>query len=239
MKNQLDVFLLITVSYEYNDIVFFSNFYIHTNIDDYDEMALSTGHTTDYIFTVFINLIHLTFYKSSYKNRIPLFFADPPSHTFRSSTFLKLNIRIYSFDDCLYFLDGHFNQLRTLYVDLIHIERSYNNQNKGDVPNLKCFHLSCNYETFYYDELILSLLYRMSNLEELEEFLFDTKIHFQNIFLRIKCESLQRVTQNFTRDATRINCVKINKLELSGEPLYSDSLQQYFPHARISYNLVI
>ncbi|CAF1323509.1 unnamed protein product [Rotaria sordida] len=72
-----------------------------------------------------------------------------------------------------------------------------------------------------------------------EEFLFDTKTYFQNIFLRIKCESLQRVTQNFTRDATRINCVKINKLELSGEPLYSDSLQQYFPHARISYNLVI
>ncbi|CAF1133387.1 unnamed protein product [Rotaria sordida] len=67
----------------------------------------------------------------------------------------------------------------------------------GDVPNLKCFHLSCNYETFYYDELILSLLYRMSNLEELDE------------------------------------------LELSGESLYSDSLQQYFSHARISYDLVI
>ncbi|CAF1042299.1 unnamed protein product [Rotaria sordida] len=73
----------------------------------------------------------------------------------------------------------------------------------------------------------------------IEEFLFNTKSYFQNILLRIECESLQRVTQNFTRDATRINCTKINELELSGEPLCSDSLQQYFPHARINYDLVI
>ncbi|CAF1454131.1 unnamed protein product [Rotaria sordida] len=72
-----------------------------------------------------------------------------------------------------------------------------------------------------------------------EEFLFDTKTYFQNNILRIKCESLQRVTHHFTRDATRINCAKINELELSDGPICSDSLQQYFPYARISYPLII
>jgi hypothetical protein len=74
----------------------------------------------------------------------------------------------------------------------------------------------------------------------IEEFLFDTKTCFQNnILLRIKYESLQRVTQNFTRDVTRINCTKINELELSGESICSNSLQEYFPYARISYPLII
>ncbi|CAF5036677.1 unnamed protein product [Rotaria sp. Silwood1] len=45
----------------------------------------------------------------------------------------------------------------------------------------------------------------------IKEFLFDTKTCFQNnVDLHIKYESLERVTQNFTRDATRINCAKIN-----------------------------
>ncbi|CAF3123260.1 unnamed protein product [Rotaria sp. Silwood2] len=393
----------------------------NNNNDDYDEMLLSTRNIFDYIFTVFINLIHLTFYESSYKNRLSLYFAEPPSRTFRSSTLLKLNVRIQSFDDCLYLLDGRFNQLHTLYVDLTHIHPPHDIQNQGDLPNLKCFSLSCNYETYDYDELIPPLLYRMSNLEQLglclvafvmetfidgnhlkkniiyhmprlnqftfyirsfmytgnklnllstediqrtfidfrnneiisyvdyfpreelgrchvytyppfmsyygditnnfpgglfnyvrvvslrdeypfehdfflrivqsfpfmeeltvinrksqnrkysyelnndnrslslieyyflleldllnvhddyiEEFLFDTKTYFQNnVLLRIKCESLQRVTHNFTRDTTRINCAKINELELSGEPICSDSLQEYFPYARISYPLII
>ncbi|CAF1019815.1 unnamed protein product [Rotaria sordida] len=391
----------------------------NNNNDDYEEMLLSATNIFDYIFTVFTNLIHLIFYESSFKNRVPLYFADPPSHTFRSSTLLRLNVRLESFNDCLYLLDGRFNQLHTLYVDLTHIQRSNKIQNQGDLSNLKYFHLSCNQETFDYYKVILPLLYRMSNLEKLrlylviffndtfidgnhlkkniiyrvpnlnqfifyirsliytgnklnlpstediqrifmdfqyseiisyvdyfpetkygrchiysypflmpyyvditnnfpgglynyvcvvslrdeypfehdfflrivqsfpciedltvtnnkpqnrkqsyesnnvncyssiikysflneldlldvhddyiEEFLFDTKIYFQDVFLRIKCESLQRITQNFTRDATRINCTKINELELSGEPLCSDSLQQYFPHARINYDLL-
>ncbi|CAF1417505.1 unnamed protein product [Rotaria sordida] len=342
----------------------------NNNNDDYDEMLLSTRNIFDYICTVFTNLIHLTFYESSYKNRLSLYFADPPSRTFRSATLLKLNVRIQSFDDYLYHLDGRFNQLHTLYVDLTSIHRPHHIQNQGELPNLKCFSLSCNEETHHYGELIPPLLYRMSNLEELEdiqhtfidfpnneiisyvdyfpeeergrchiysypsfmpyygditnnfpgglfnyvrvvslcdeypfehgfflrivqsfpfmeeltvinrkgqtnkqsyesnnddrissvieysflseldllnvhddyieEFLFDTKTYFQNnVLLRIKCESLQRVTHNFTRDTTRMNCAKINELELSGEPICSDSLQEYFPYARISYPLII
>ncbi|CAF4963892.1 unnamed protein product [Rotaria sp. Silwood1] len=38
----------------------------------------------------------------------------------------------------------------------------------GDLPNLKCFSLSCKLETYDYNEAIPPLLYRMSNLEELD-----------------------------------------------------------------------
>ncbi|CAF4038362.1 unnamed protein product [Rotaria sordida] len=360
----------------------------NNNSDDYEEMLLSATNIFDYIFTVFTNLIHLIFYESSFKNRVPLFFDEPLLSTFRSSTLLKLNVRLESFNDCLYLLDGRFNQLHTLYVDLTEIEHFNEIQNQGDLPNLKLYllvfndtfidgnHLKKNiinrmpnlnqfkfnirsliytgnklnlpstediqrtFIDFQYKEIIsyvdyfpetekgrchiysypfltpyyvditsnfpgglynyvrivslrdeypfehdfflrivrsfpfmeeLTVInrkpqnrkqsYELNNtnrnssiiaysfLSELdllnvhddyiEEFLFNTKSYFQNILLRIECESLQRVTQNFTRDATRINCTKINELELSGEPLCSDSLQQYFPHARINYDLVI
>ncbi|CAF4842747.1 unnamed protein product, partial [Rotaria sp. Silwood2] len=108
----------------------FTTIHNNNNNDDYDEMLLSTRNIFDYIFIFFTNLIDLTFYESSYKNRLPLYFADPPSHTFRSSTLLKLNVRIQSFDDCLYLLDGRFNQLHTLYVDLTSIHRPNHIQNQ-------------------------------------------------------------------------------------------------------------
>ncbi|CAF1485916.1 unnamed protein product [Rotaria sordida] len=73
----------------------------------------------------------------------------------------------------------------------------------------------------------------------IEEFLFHTKAYLPyNIILHINHESLQRVTNNFTRDATRINCAKINKLNLSGELKCSNSLKEYFPYAEIRYPLI-
>jgi hypothetical protein len=101
-------------------------------------MFLSTKNIFDYIFTVFTNLIHLTFYESSYKNRLSLSFFEPPLPTFRSSTLLKLNIRIQRFDDCLYLLDGRFNQLHTLYVDLTHIYPPHDIQNQVSFIKKTC-----------------------------------------------------------------------------------------------------
>jgi hypothetical protein len=70
----------------------------------------------------------------------------------------------------------------------------------------------------------------------IEQFLFDTKTYLlNNIKLCIKYESLERVTHNFTRYATRINCAKIGKLDLYGEARHSNSLQDYFPYAKICY----
>ncbi|CAF1168958.1 unnamed protein product [Rotaria sordida] len=69
----------------------------------------------------------------------------------------------------------------------------------------------------------------------LEEFLFNRKTYFHNnILVYINYKSLERVTHNFTRDSTRINCGKINKIYFWGEKNYSNSLRDYFPQAIIS-----
>jgi hypothetical protein len=71
----------------------------------------------------------------------------------------------------------------------------------------------------------------------IEQFLFDIKTYLHhNVLLSIKYESLRRVTHNFTRDATRINCAKVNKLYLRGARKCSNSsLKEYFPYAKICY----
>ncbi|CAF0986378.1 unnamed protein product [Rotaria sp. Silwood1] len=391
---------------------------IDNNNDYYEEMVLSATSIVNYILNVCTNLICLILYESLYKNRVRLLLDDEFLPTFRSSTLLKLNIRVQCFDDCLHLLDGRFNQLHTLCVDLVHIHHPQEIINQGDLPNLKCFSLSCYLATSYYNALILPLLYRMSNLEQLglyievtintafidgnhlkrdiinrmsrlkqftfyihsfmincnqldfpstediqrtfidfpnnniisyvdyfpeakesqchiysypsfmpyyynitnnfpgglykyvraislfdeypfehefflqiqksfpfieelsvinyksqnekqsyesnndcqnlslieysflnelaivkghddyiEQFLFNTKTYLQNnVLLHINYESLQRVTHNFTRENTRINCAKINKLQLYGEATCpNSSLQEYFPYAKISY----
>jgi hypothetical protein len=74
----------------------------------------------------------------------------------------------------------------------------------------------------------------------IEQFLFDTKTYLRNnVILYIRYESLQRVTHNFTRDATRINYAKINKLYLGAKPKCSNSsLQEYFPYATLCDQLM-
>jgi hypothetical protein len=70
----------------------------------------------------------------------------------------------------------------------------------------------------------------------IEQFLFHTKAYLQNnVHLYINYESLQRVTHNFTRDATRITCAKISKLSLHGQAKRSNSLEEYFSYAKICY----
>ncbi|CAF0927994.1 unnamed protein product [Rotaria sordida] len=82
--------------------------------------------------------------------------------------FSKLHVYLKNFNDCLYLLDGRFNQLRILHVniDCIIISNLTIN-NKEKLPNLKSFSLYCNRCTKFYDESILPLLHRMLNLENL------------------------------------------------------------------------
>ncbi|CAF1236044.1 unnamed protein product [Rotaria sp. Silwood1] len=395
-------------------------FTIYNNSDDnYEGKILSMANICDKIFTVFTGLTTFVLYESSYINCVRLNFDDPLFPNFCSSTLLKLIISVHSFDDCLYLLDGRFDQLHTFHVDLANTWCPDEIKNQGDLPNLKCFSLSCKLATYDYNEAILPLLYRMSNLEELglyltvyvdktfidgnhlktkiikqmprlnqftffirsvihicnemsfpstediqqtfidfpfnkiisyvdnfgdrkrsqcyiysypflmryytgitnnfpgglfehvcavslfdeqpfehefflriqksfpfieelslvnrkpqnrkqsyvsnsdnqtlslieyfflnklyisnvhddyiEQFLFDTKTYFQNnVILSVDYESLQRVTHNFTRDTTRTNCVKKSKLHLWGQGKCSNSLEEYFPYAKICYRL--
>ena len=68
----------------------------------------------------------------------------------------------------------------------------------------------------------------------IEEFLLNTRTDFRkNIHLDVDYEALQRVTKNFTRNDTRINSAKINQLHLFHTLQYSNSLEEYFPSAKI------
>ncbi|CAF1691641.1 unnamed protein product, partial [Rotaria sp. Silwood1] len=83
-----------------------------------------------------------------------------------------LHVNVTFFDDCLYLLDRRFNQLRVLHVKITWIRSSgLTINNTTNLPNLKCFSLYCNTDTFVYDELIVPLLHRMLNLEKLHLYL--------------------------------------------------------------------
>ena len=62
-----------------------------------------------------------------------------------------------------------------------------------------------------------------------EQFLLDKKTFLSNpIWLLITYETLQRITQNFTRDATRINSGKIRKITLVNRLSLPDHFYTYF-----------
>ncbi|CAF3102758.1 unnamed protein product, partial [Rotaria sp. Silwood2] len=66
----------------------------------------------------------------------------------------------------------------------------------------------------------------------IEEFLFHTKTYLaKNVNLFIEYESLERITHDFTRECTRINCAKVVKLYLcgNGKLKCGNFLRKYFP----------
>ncbi|CAF1515009.1 unnamed protein product [Rotaria sordida] len=64
-----------------------------------------------------------------------------------------------------------------------------------------------------------------------EQFLNDTKTHLPCLTkLTIVCNQLQLVTENFTRDRTRLNCINVKQLLNLGEPIvHSEDFYVYFP----------
>ena len=69
-----------------------------------------------YILTIFINLRYLNFGPSSNGYQELSFGISAP--TVFSSNLLELHVNVDRFTDCLYILDGRFNQLRTLYITI-------------------------------------------------------------------------------------------------------------------------
>jgi hypothetical protein len=55
-----------------------------------------------------------------------------------------------------------------------------------------------------------------------------------NIYLVVRYNDLQNAMDNFTRDATQVNCFKIIGLSVSGiKREHGPTLKTYFPYARI------
>ncbi|CAF2954961.1 unnamed protein product [Rotaria sp. Silwood2] len=119
-----------------------------------------------HIFTMFTNLQYLNFASSCMSYQILSFDLSPPSVF--SSNLLELHVNLDRFNDCLYLLDGRFNQLRKLYVNIYEIIPSrLVIDNKEKLSNLRCFGVYSDLVIYTYDELIVPLLHRMSNLDEL------------------------------------------------------------------------
>ncbi|UJR09955.1 hypothetical protein I4U23_014178 [Adineta vaga] len=145
------------------------------------------------IMTVFTNL---QYFRLNYSINAPYmsFITSPP--TFVSSTLLELHINVENFNDCLYMLDGRFEQLQSLHINTSCIFRTIRLiiDNTESLPNLKSFSLRCDVATSDYQQLIVPLLNRMLNLEKLHlhliKFTFnirsDIRLHDQTNLLSNK-----------------------------------------------------
>jgi hypothetical protein len=84
-----------------------------------------------------------------------------------------------------------------------------------------------------YPHLYDLILYEVHD-DYIEQFLVDAKMCLPiHVNLTIEYEPLRRVTHNFTRNATRSNCAKLNSLYLNAERPSRKLLKKYFPHTEI------
>ncbi|CAM4949990.1 unnamed protein product [Rotaria socialis] len=185
-----------------------------------------------YVFNVFINLTHLTFYDAAHQNNARLLF-DVPFPTFSSSSLLVLKIKVQTFDVCLYILDGRFEQLHTLDIELANILSPSEIENQRKIPNLKYFTLCCMARIWYCDESILPLIYRMSNLEELG-LSFTTAV--KETFVDgndLKQNILNHMSQlkHFTFDIRSVMCIN-NEMNLPSKEDIQRTFDD-FPYANI------
>jgi hypothetical protein len=115
-----------------------------------------------------------------------------------------------------------FPLLRTLSID-----------NNSPQNHKRCEDLNKNYRSFpviKYSHLTLLCL-DMAHDDYVEQFLIDTKTCLSNfISLSVYYPSLQKVTNNFTRDTTRINCAKVNYIHNIDKLNLPNSFHTYFPY---------
>ena len=111
---------------------------IDNNKEDFTEMLCSVANICDYIFTAFTRLVSFTLIEPPHGTTVRLNFDGPFRPNIRSSTLFKLSIRIQSFDDCVHILDGRFNQLHTLVVDLTNLNPPEEIPNQVSLKTKSC-----------------------------------------------------------------------------------------------------
>ncbi len=71
------------------------------------------------------------------------------------------------------------------------------------------------------------------HIDYAEQFLVDTNIYLPRLIqLKIDYEHLEIVTENFTRDTTRFNCVKLERIDFGRVIVHSEQFYQYFPFCK-------
>lgn len=64
----------------------------------------------------------------------------------------------------------------------------------------------------------------------IEQFLLDTQVFIpNNVRLTVNYQTIKRVTENFTRHATRVNCAKLTSVSLIDVYKYVQPVKDYFP----------
>jgi hypothetical protein len=118
--------------------------------------------------------------------------------------------------DFFYWIANAFPKLRTLIVNNL---ESQERKQSNDKPN----------DQFHYPNLVFVVV-RFAHTDYINQFLRDEYTHISQPFaLSIEYEKLLTVTNNFTNDATRINCSQINCLLIHKPIVYPESFYLYFP----------
>ncbi|CAF1267161.1 unnamed protein product [Adineta steineri] len=155
----------------------------HLNIDiQSDEIPTLLSKISSYIFILILSLcqrlIKLNFCQVfSYRNSFSLIYKLPQTSC-SYSTLIELKINVATFNACLCLLDGHFDCLSKLTINVGEIKcerKQINNETK--LPKLKHFSLTSFDMIHDYDKYIIPLLHRMINLEELILFLTGQYAH--------------------------------------------------------------
>ncbi|CAM4803926.1 unnamed protein product [Rotaria magnacalcarata] len=128
---------------------------------------------------MFENLQYFIFERTSTFNQSLSFGFS--SSTFMSSILVELHVNVVHFTDCLYLLDGRFNKLRILHVNIHWIAHStLIIDDMENLPNLECFSRHYLVLTSDYDELIVRLLHRILNLVTLSLYI---TVYFKSTFI--------------------------------------------------------
>ncbi|CAF3297351.1 unnamed protein product [Rotaria sp. Silwood2] len=103
-------------------------------------------------------------------NQTPIFYLSSKRHM--TSSLIKLKINVACFVDCLYLLDGRLDSLTILIINVGQIfDPIIDIGSRKKIPKLKYLSFTASNFTCYYDILIVPLLCRMINLEELKLYL--------------------------------------------------------------------
>ncbi|CAF3418700.1 unnamed protein product [Rotaria socialis] len=158
----------------------------HLNIDIQNDKISELSEMSSNIFVLILSLckrlINLNFCQlfSCQISSISIYKLPKTSCTSSTLTELKINVAI--FNDCLYLLDGNFDCLSKLTINVKRIRYKPSKiYNWRKLPKLKCFSLTSINYTHDYDEQIIPLLRRMINLEEL--ILFLSVIRVESTFI--------------------------------------------------------
>ncbi|CAF4621880.1 unnamed protein product [Rotaria socialis] len=113
-------------------------------------------------------LTDLTFSEKFSSHYLSFVSCDIPQGYSLPSTLTNLTIKVNSFDECLYLLNGCLQFLSTLIIRIKKISRPSSNINNTEkLVKLKCFSLVGEQYSYFYDKLVVPLLRQMLNLEEL------------------------------------------------------------------------